>query len=143
MQYYSSGEIAWQEQCTEQAALGRTSAPVLDAAKLEDRLSRAAALGSQIERTRPDLFAEPDSGFPWLRPGEIKDRSKRPNSSTSSKPAARSRAPGRPAPKANYGWPIQKTSNPSPCKNAGRPRRGPNWTVAWTTPFGKMLKPCR
>ena len=59
VQYYSSGEIAWQEQSGQKAALGQTSAPALDAAKLQDRLAHAAALGKQIERTRPDLFAEP------------------------------------------------------------------------------------
>ena len=64
VQYYSSGEIAWQEQSGQKAALGQTSTPVLDDAKVQDRLAHAAALGKQIERTRPDLFAEPAFRFP-------------------------------------------------------------------------------
>ena len=64
VQYYASGEIAWQEQSGQKAALGQTSTPVLDAAKVQDRLDHAVALGKQIERTRPDLFAEPALRFP-------------------------------------------------------------------------------
>ncbi len=64
VQYYSSGEIAWQEQSGQKAALGQTSTPVLDDAKVQDRLAHAAALGKQIERTRPDLFAEAAFRFP-------------------------------------------------------------------------------
>ncbi len=76
VQYYASGEIAWQEQSAEQAALRQTSTPLLDAAKLQDRLVRAAALGKQIERTRPELFAEPALRFPlaaaWKNQGSPK-----------------------------------------------------------------------
>ena len=74
--YYSSGEIAWQEQAAEQAALGRVNSPVLDPAKLEQRFARAAALGAQIERTQPALFAEPEFRFPlaaaWRNQGSWK-----------------------------------------------------------------------
>jgi hypothetical protein len=65
VQYYASGEIAWQEQSGQKAAvLGQAATPALDAAKFQDRLAHAAALGKQIERTRPDLFAEPALRFP-------------------------------------------------------------------------------
>ncbi len=76
VQYYASGEIAWQEQSARQAAMGQTSASVLDAAELQDRLARAATLGKQIERTCPELFAEPELRFPlaaaWRNQGSPK-----------------------------------------------------------------------
>jgi photosystem II stability/assembly factor-like uncharacterized protein len=91
VQYYASGEIAWQEQSSQKAALGQNSTPdgeKVDSPHLgeapgndrrlvgpfrqigtvpffpQDRLAHAAALGKQIERTRPDLFAEPAIRFP-------------------------------------------------------------------------------
>ncbi|MGA2060196.1 MAG: YCF48-related protein [Thermoguttaceae bacterium] len=82
VQYYASGEIAWQEQSGQKAALGQTSREKGDSPHLperpeggfaqmgtvpffpQDRLDHAAALGKQIERTRPDLFAEPALRFP-------------------------------------------------------------------------------
>ncbi|MGD0517519.1 MAG: YCF48-related protein [Thermoguttaceae bacterium] len=76
VQYYASGEIAWQEHSVRNAIPRQPSAPALDAAKLEDRLARAATLGKQIERTRPDLFAEPALRFPlaaaWRNQGSPK-----------------------------------------------------------------------
>jgi photosystem II stability/assembly factor-like uncharacterized protein len=64
VQYYASGEAAWREQSMQKAGMGQTPAIALDGSKLEDRLARAAALGKRIERSRPDLFAEPALRFP-------------------------------------------------------------------------------
>jgi hypothetical protein len=64
VQYYASGEIAWQEHSVRNAIPRQPLVPAIVAAKLEDRLARAVTLGKQIERTRPDLFAEPALRFP-------------------------------------------------------------------------------
>jgi photosystem II stability/assembly factor-like uncharacterized protein len=76
VRYQSSGEVAWQEQAAEQAAMGRVNSPGVDPARLEQRLARAAALGVQIEHTQPELFTEPEIRFPlaaaWRKQGSWK-----------------------------------------------------------------------
>jgi photosystem II stability/assembly factor-like uncharacterized protein len=73
IRYHTSGEIAHQRQSAQKAVLRQTPPPALDSAKPEDRLAGAAALGKLIERTRPDLFAEPALRFPlaaaWRKQG--------------------------------------------------------------------------
>ena len=79
IQYYASGEAAWREQMrlypdalpsTFGTGVGDEGVdPTLsqrerELDKFEDRLNRAAALGKQIERTNPELFAEPALRFP-------------------------------------------------------------------------------
>ena len=64
LQYYASEEAAWRIYGGQRVANARGSAPALDVGRQEDRPGRAVALGNQIERTRPDLFAEPALQFP-------------------------------------------------------------------------------
>ncbi len=88
VQYYASAEAAWrvhghervlvQQASAPPASAGRTgprggvqpilfeqaSAPAIDFSKEEDRPERAAALGKQIQQSRPALFAEPRIRFP-------------------------------------------------------------------------------
>ena len=78
VQYYASGEAAWrvrgpQRFAVQQASapaegprltVQQASAPAIDFSQQEDRPALAAALGSEIERTRPTLFAEPSVRFP-------------------------------------------------------------------------------
>jgi len=64
VQYYASGEAAWRVRGPQRITIQQTSAPAIDFSRIEDRPGRAAAIGSQIERTRPALFADPAIGFP-------------------------------------------------------------------------------
>jgi photosystem II stability/assembly factor-like uncharacterized protein len=76
VQYYASGEAAWRRQAIQKVAVQQTSTLAIDAEKLEDRLDRAATLGKRIERTRPELFAEPALRFPlaaaWRNQGSTR-----------------------------------------------------------------------
>jgi photosystem II stability/assembly factor-like uncharacterized protein len=75
MRYYTSAEAAWCERRAER--IGRAESAAQNAAEnvdantaqqqignSEDRVSLATALGKEIERTRPDLFADPLLRFP-------------------------------------------------------------------------------
>ncbi len=75
LRYYASGEAAWRELCEQ--GIGRRPSQTPNVAKqvaaaatgqqvtnAEDRFHRALALGQEIERTRPDLFADPLLRFP-------------------------------------------------------------------------------
>ena len=64
LQYYASGEAAWRQQGGQRYAVRQASALSVDLAQQEDRPGRAAALGREIERSRPDLFAQPALRFP-------------------------------------------------------------------------------
>jgi len=64
VQYYASGEVAWRVQGNQRITVQQVSAPAIDYSQQEDRPELAAALGSRIERTRPELFAEPGIRFP-------------------------------------------------------------------------------
>jgi photosystem II stability/assembly factor-like uncharacterized protein len=64
VQYNASGEAAWRQQAIPKTVVQQISTPVIDTEQLEDRLGRAAALGKQIERTRPELYAQPALRFP-------------------------------------------------------------------------------
>jgi photosystem II stability/assembly factor-like uncharacterized protein len=64
VQYHASGEAAWRRQKITQTAVQQVSALTINPASLEDHWSRAGALGKMIERTQPDLFAEPALRFP-------------------------------------------------------------------------------
>jgi photosystem II stability/assembly factor-like uncharacterized protein len=76
VQYYASGEAAWRQQAIQKVGAQQTTNIAIDAEKLEDRLDRTATLGKQIERTRPELFAEPALRFPlaaaWRNQGLAK-----------------------------------------------------------------------
>ncbi|MCX7427231.1 MAG: YCF48-related protein, partial [Planctomycetia bacterium] len=69
VQYYASGEAAWRVQGAQRkVVVDDAGLPVsklaIDATKNENRPERAAEFGKRIERTRPELFAEPRIGFP-------------------------------------------------------------------------------
>jgi hypothetical protein len=85
VQYYASGEAAWRDQGGQRYAVGQdysngeaasspqggqqyavrqASALSIDLARQEDRPGRAAELGRQIERTQPELYAQPALQFP-------------------------------------------------------------------------------
>jgi photosystem II stability/assembly factor-like uncharacterized protein len=64
VQYYASGEAAWRQQGGRRIVVRQASALSTDLAEQEDRPGRAAELGRRIERTRPDLFAQPALRFP-------------------------------------------------------------------------------
>ncbi len=76
VQYYASSEAAWREQGSRPIALGRASAPPIDPQVPSERLQKALALAAQIQRSRPDLMAEPTVGFPLAavdrRRGELR-----------------------------------------------------------------------
>jgi photosystem II stability/assembly factor-like uncharacterized protein len=67
MRYYASGEAALREQRQQSNNRQPSSTPNAieqHAGNTEDRLSRALALGKELERTRPDVFADPLIRFP-------------------------------------------------------------------------------
>lgn len=64
VQYYASGEAAWRQQGGQRYAVRQVSALSTDLGQQEDRPGRAAELGRRIERTRPELFAQPELQFP-------------------------------------------------------------------------------
>jgi len=73
VQYYAADETAWRVHGGQRVTDARGSAPALDVSRQEDRPSRAAGLGKELERTRPELFAEPAIRFPlcvaWRKQG--------------------------------------------------------------------------
>ncbi len=106
-----------------------------------DRLARASALGKQIERTRPELFAQPALRFPLAAAQRNQGLLKQAEQfyqvqSRSGRDAWSACA------RANSGWPIPKASRPNLLSGVGRRPANQNWTGAWTTPFGKKSKPC-
>ena len=79
VRYYASSEAAWRVNGAQRKASGgaagtvadspgfavqQASALAIDPAAQEDRPALAARLGEQLQRTRPDLYAEPSIGFP-------------------------------------------------------------------------------
>jgi photosystem II stability/assembly factor-like uncharacterized protein len=64
MQYYASGEASWRQQGGQRVVVRQASALSVDLQQQGDRPGRAAELGRRIERTRPDLFAQPALRFP-------------------------------------------------------------------------------
>jgi photosystem II stability/assembly factor-like uncharacterized protein len=64
VQYYSSGEARWRIEGPQRSAVVQTSALATDPREAAPRSERALALGSQLQQTRPDLFAQPEVGFP-------------------------------------------------------------------------------
>jgi hypothetical protein len=85
VQYYASSEAAWRMRSPQRSAVQQVSAPAvesvgpgdlprltvqhasapaIDFTQQEDRPALAAALASEIERTQPTLFAEPNLRFP-------------------------------------------------------------------------------
>lgn len=64
VQYYAAGEARWRIHRSQRGyAVRQASTLSIDGAEQEDRLERAAALGRQIERTLPELYAEPGLRF--------------------------------------------------------------------------------
>ncbi len=63
VEYYASGEAAWRLQSKQRFAVRRAAAISIDISKQENRAERASQLAGQIERTHPELFAEPAIGF--------------------------------------------------------------------------------
>jgi len=69
VQYYAGTEAAWrvqraQRKTTQTDGQAPKSVLAIDHSVQEDRPARAAELAKRIERTRPELFAEPEIGFP-------------------------------------------------------------------------------
>ena len=125
MQYYACGE--WANQ------------PARVAGK--SRLEQAVALGRELERTRPELFAEPGIRFPLAaacrRLEQPTERCTRPSGTGG--PAMH----GGPAPWPKRGWPSARGRRPVRCcRAAGRPS-GHGWTGSWTTPCGGRPGPPR
>jgi photosystem II stability/assembly factor-like uncharacterized protein len=92
VQYYASSEAAWREQGSRPITVGRIADPSylsratsaatpggttnVDPQVQSERLQKALALAAQIQRSRPDLMAEPTVGFPLAavdrRRGELR-----------------------------------------------------------------------
>ncbi len=64
LQYYASSETAWRLQGRQRFTVKQASALSIDLSQQENRTERALQLAGQIERTHPELFAEPAIGFP-------------------------------------------------------------------------------
>ena len=64
VQYYASAEASWRQQGGQRLVVRQASALSTDLAEQQDRPGRAAELGRRIERTRPELFAQPALRFP-------------------------------------------------------------------------------
>jgi len=64
VQYYASGEAAWRVQGRQRMAVRQASTLSIDATEQGSPLEKAAAWGRQVERTLPELYAEPALRFP-------------------------------------------------------------------------------
>ncbi len=64
VQYYSSAEAEWRIHGNQRRTVQQVSAPGIDPSHQENRAQRAAGLGEQLQRTRPELYASPSIGFP-------------------------------------------------------------------------------
>ncbi|NUQ62220.1 MAG: hypothetical protein HUU20_07015 [Pirellulales bacterium] len=64
LQFYASSEAAWRVNGSQRITVQQVSAPAIDPEAQENRAERAAGLGQQLQRTRPDLYAGPAIGFP-------------------------------------------------------------------------------
>jgi hypothetical protein len=64
VQYYSSGEARWRIEGPQRSAVVHASALAMDPRQGGPRSDHALALGSQLQQTHPDLFAQPAVGFP-------------------------------------------------------------------------------
>ncbi|NLX95071.1 MAG: hypothetical protein GXY83_02725 [Rhodopirellula sp.] len=62
--FYASGEAAWRVNGSQRMTVRQVSAPGIDPSRQEDRAQRAAGLAERIQRTRPELYANPTLGFP-------------------------------------------------------------------------------
>jgi photosystem II stability/assembly factor-like uncharacterized protein len=60
----AAGSAGWESGQLEPFAVRQASAPSVDAAAVENRTERAAALGKTIQQAMPDLYADPKVGFP-------------------------------------------------------------------------------
>ena len=101
VQYYASGEAAWR---VEHGDAGKSDS------------SGPSRWAKQIERTRPEWFAEPALCFPLAAAYRGLGQAVRPSGSTSFRATAAIATPGRPARRASCTWPM-------PQAKAGRPSR--------------------
>ncbi len=63
VQYFASGEAAWRVRGERRLELVRTAGPTAQPAAKENRFARAMALGQDLQRRQPELFAEPAVEF--------------------------------------------------------------------------------
>ena len=64
IQYHASAETAWREQGKQRFAVQQTSTLSVDLSQQHKGAERAAEIGKQVERTQPELFAQPELRFP-------------------------------------------------------------------------------
>ena len=132
LQYYASGEAAWR----------------VERGDGQKRFARAVGLGQQIERARPEWFAEPAVCFPlaaaYRSLGQARQaerfyqvQSHRGDRDAWSALRAKRAVPGRAQrPKADW---------PSRCFPARGPKPSHTWTAGWTIPCGSgpSRPPCK